>query len=75
MTRKEAEKYLQTIPEDEPVFVMRAQDKVAPAVVMMWANCADFAGAPQEKVDGACQQAVIMSGWQRDNPNTVKVPD
>jgi hypothetical protein len=75
MTKAEAIEYLNKIPEDEPVFVLRAQDKTATHVVFMWAACAELAGAPEVKVDGACRQAVHMSQWQEKNRDKVKVPD
>jgi hypothetical protein len=75
MTRNEAIKYLQGIPEDEPVFVLRAQDKVAPAVVAVWGVMADFAGSPREKYLGSDTQALVMAQWQQKNEDKVKVPD
>jgi hypothetical protein len=75
MTRDEAIEYLKKIPEDEPVFVLRAQDKTSTHVVFMWAACAELAGTPEEKVEGACFQALSMSQWQKANKDKVKVPD
>ena len=40
---------------DEPVFILRAPDKLAPRVVVRWAPLAEQAGAPQDEVHGASQ--------------------
>ena len=60
---------------DEPVFILRAQDILAPRVVVRWAHLAEQAGSPQDKVRGALQLAKRMADWQVDNPQRVKVPD
>ena len=61
------------IPEDEPVFLLRAQDKTAPAVVVHWALQAQLVGAEKEVVDSALDQAKAMSKWQREHG--MKTPD
>jgi len=60
---------------DEPVFILRAQDIVAPRVVVRWAHLADQAGAPHAKVQGALELAKQMADWQANNRDRVKVPD
>lgn len=75
MTRDEAIEYLKKIPEDEPVFVLRAQDRAAPVTVAGWAILAQYAGSPREKYRGATDQADAMVQWQKENPDKVKVPD
>lgn len=52
-------------PLAEPVFVLRAQDRCAPAAVRDWAHRARGLGAPQAKVDGAMGVALEMEAWQR----------
>ena len=39
---------------DKPVFILRAQDILAPRVVVRWAHLAEQAGSPQEKVRSRC---------------------
>jgi len=75
MTRDEAIEYLKGMSEDEPVFVLRAQDKVAPATVLTWALMAELVGAPREKCWGATSQARAMEDWRENNSDKVKVPD
>jgi len=59
----------------EPVFILRAQDKIAPSIIRDWARSASEAGTPKERTDDACTVADRFEQWQRDNPDRVKVPD
>lgn len=52
------------IPDDEPVFLLRAQDATAPAVVRTWADMAEAAGADARIVLAARHQAFAMESWQ-----------
>ncbi len=63
------------IPEDEPVFLLRAQDKVAPMVVEIWSLAAELSGASEDIVEAAFEHADLMRVWQSKNPTKVKVPD
>lgn len=60
---------------DEPIFCLRAQDKVAPATVRDWAHRAKGQGASDQKVGEAMDCAVAMEAWQRLHPDRVKTPD
>jgi hypothetical protein len=55
---------------DEPLFVLRAQDKLAPIVIRLWAELAAFHGAGLEKVHEAKRLAFEMEQWP-----TRKMPD
>lgn len=59
--------------EGEPVFVLRARDRLAPFTVSKWAGEAEAHGCPKEKVDGARRIAAEMIAWQQ--ANGVKAPD
>jgi len=61
------------IPEDEPVFLIRAQDKLAPEVVSHWAHLADLYGADRKIVRAAQGQVKAMRKWQKIHGS--KVPD
>ena len=61
------------IPEDEPVFMLRAQDAVAPGVVEAWALAAHNAGADAGIVQHAYEHAQLMRKWQAEHGS--KVPD
>lgn len=62
------------IPADEPVFLLRATDMLAPNTLRHWANMAWANGADR---DGIVQQALdhadAMDAWQADHGK--KVPD
>ncbi len=59
--------------EQEPVFVLRAQDQLAPVVIKIWALLAESLGTSQEKVNEARLVAEDMEVWQVKN--TRKIPD
>jgi hypothetical protein len=61
------------IPEDEPVFLLRAQDVLAPAVVRAWADSAEANGAEGHMVAAARHHARQMERWQ--GQHGFKVPD
>lgn len=61
--------------DGEPIFVLRAQDKIGPYAVMAWATEAEGYGCPPDKVAGARQIVAEMCGWQMQHPTRVKRPD
>lgn len=53
---------------DEPVFVLRAKDPLAPAVVEVWASMAEAAEMHEaEKISMARTEADEMREWRRRN--------
>lgn len=58
------------IPEDEPVFLIRAQDMVGASTVYDWAKNAEDAGASPEIVKMAREHAAKMARWRKK-----KLPD
>lgn len=63
------------IPEDEPVFLLRGQDKLAPSTVRFWAKEADLSGVNYEMVEAARSQANAMLSWQTSPAHLGKLPD
>jgi hypothetical protein len=61
------------IPQDEPVFLLRAQDTLAPKIVEMWALAAHDLGAKPDIVQAAYEQSQAMRKWQEENGH--KTPD
>ena len=55
------------IPWEEPVFLLRAKDVTAPAVVKWWASWAEKAGADAEIVKAARDHADLMLKWQKEH--------
>ena len=63
------------IPADEPVFLLRGQDKAAPHAVRAWADQAHAAGASANIVADARRQADAMEGWHAKMAKGAKTPD
>lgn len=61
--------------DGEPVFVLRAQDIIAPQVVELWAIMAGSVHVNQPKVNRARNVAAHMRRWQHLNQTKVKTPD
>lgn len=56
--------------DDEPVFILRAQDMLAADLVDTWATQAKVAGCNWDKVREARELAQAMREWpQRKNPD------
>ncbi len=59
--------------DDEPLFVLRAQDNMAPDTVRLWARTARTRGVNAEKVNAAMKQADKMEAWAKEHGS--KAPD
>ena len=55
------------IAKDEPVFLLRAQDKAAPATVRAWAELHTLGGGDPMLAQMACDHADEMEDWQARN--------
>ena len=82
MLPAEAKQYLDQIPDDEPVFVLRAQDAYAPSAIVAWSGLVGSAvdGKPATdnsiiKATTARQLAEDMRAWQEKHYLKVKIPD
>lgn len=73
MATKNDCKCLQNAADDEPIFVLRAKDKLAPLVVRTWVHLATAEGTPHGKVAEALECAAQMEAWGRVHGS--KVPD
>lgn len=56
------------IPEDEPVFLIRGQDKISGQAVRAWADLNDNAGGDPELSKRAREQAELMDKWPNKKP-------
>ncbi len=56
------------IPEDEPVFLLRAQDQVAAEVVRYWAYLHKVKGGDEAIEILAIKQARLMDRWPKHKP-------
>lgn len=61
--------------DDEPVFVIRGKDKLAPEGIMAYEQEADGGGASEEFLAAVREEAVRAEVWQADHPDKVKMPD
>lgn len=63
------------IPDDEPVFLLRAKDKNAAAVVRVWASYLELDGGPSRLVDVVRGWADRMEAYADANYQGGKIPD
>jgi len=61
------------IPNDEPVFLIRAHDKCGPIIVHIWAFIAELLGTSSDMIFAARAQANAMFTWQDKHGS--KIPD
>jgi hypothetical protein len=82
MATKRKNKCLQKAAPHEPIFVLRAQDQLAPEVIEFWASRLEVgvtdafgpaAASSYEKIKTAREIAEEMRGWQRQYGK--KLPD
>lgn len=73
MATKHNCKCLETAKDDEPIFVLKATDKLASRVVRKWAEMAASHGTPPAKVAEAMQLADQMDTWGKEHGT--KTPD
>lgn len=67
------EELVKYISSDEPIFILRAQDQLAPSHVRMWLEDATIWRVPKPKLESAALEWRAMNAWQISNPT--KVPD
>lgn len=60
--------------DDEPIFVLRAKDKLAARTILFWTDIATLAGVSSEKVNEARDSMRVMEKWAEENGGT-KTPD
>jgi hypothetical protein len=63
------------IGEDEPVFLLRAQDLTAPNTLEYWADANQLRGGDQTLIGMARRQANAMREWQNQPQNKRKLAD
>ena len=63
------------IPDDEPVIVFRARDRMLPAVMRFYRELCEGNGSPQRHLDliKGCRERI--EAWQQENPDRVRQPD
>jgi hypothetical protein len=64
---------IEHIPDDEPVFIIRAQDKLAVPIIQEYMALAEEKGVSDEFLDHLDRVCGDIKVWQRQNDT--KVPD
>ncbi|MCG8407781.1 MAG: hypothetical protein MI923_21485 [Phycisphaerales bacterium] len=64
MALKQFDKTLEKVADDEPIFVLRARDVIAPMAVEHWAEMAAKLQVNPQKVLEAYQCAESMRNWK-----------
>lgn len=64
---------LSAMPDHEPVFVLRAQDRAAAYAIKAWVEEARALGASDEKLAGAEEHRQAFLRWE--DAHRTKVPD
>jgi hypothetical protein len=54
------------IPEDEPVFLIRGQDFIAPHILQCYVNAAEANGYPADLIQKAREHIDRMNVWQHE---------
>lgn len=71
---KNSDSCLQKVADDEPIFVLRAKDSLAPEIVREWVKLARLCGkTPPEKLAEAEELAVKMEKWGEQHES--RLPD
>ena len=67
ITKKDGIAFLEKVEEDEPVFILRAKDKIAPVIVGLYALQLTVHRINVHKVDEVREIAQAMREWQEAN--------
>jgi len=57
---------------DEPLFILRGQDPVAPFAILAYADLCEQRGCRPDHVAAVIVQALRMTEWQEAHPELVK---
>lgn len=69
-------KHLLGIPEDEPIFIVRAQDDASTALLSAYANITyEQLGVPREFVRNIADLNMEFASWRTSNRDKCKTPD
>ena len=63
------------IPEDEPVIVFRARDRLLPKVLAYYRLFCWKAGSPRRHLGMIDDSVVAIEAWQAKHPDQVRTPD
>jgi hypothetical protein len=66
---------VESLIDDEPVFIIRAKDKASIPALLSYAEHAHYAGASAEFVNDVIASVKRFESWQLKNGDIVKAPD
>ena len=69
------ERGLLTFPVDEPLFLLRGKDKLAPATIDNYQSLVQTRSNNVRHAQAAFDAAKNMREWQHSHPERVKIPD
>jgi hypothetical protein len=75
MTKEYLRRLAEHIPDDEPVFVLRARDFLAPGAISDWMDAARHREVASSKIKAAGKDLAAFAQFQLDHPERCKFPD
>lgn len=60
---------------DEPVFILRGNDSLAPMIIQQWIDAAFEFNISAEKINQAEKHLADIKEYQKNNPSKAKLPD
>ena len=63
------------IPDDEPLILFRAKDKLTPQLIENYKKLCQEADCPPQQVSSLDQLIQQFKDWQAANPDKVRIPD
>lgn len=73
---RQTDTHLLKAAEDEPIFVLKASDKLAPVAIKQYALLLERnPEVPENKKKEVWAAAFQMEQWQKERPHRVKLPD
>ena len=63
------------IPDDEPLILFRAKDKLLPQVIENYKKLCQDAGCQPQQIETLGQLIQQVKDWQAANPDKVRLPD
>ncbi len=65
MKKSEIVRLLDQVPDDEPLFLLRGSDRVAPGLMKYYAGASEARGVPPRDVASARETAEQMEAWPK----------
>jgi len=63
------------IPEDEPIFILRGQDKITMGALDAYFTYAQMVGCDEKFINSLEEHISSIARWQHENLGKLKIPD